>query len=282
MTKRVLISAGAILVAAGSALLGPSAYAVSVTNGLVLDLEANNSTVTVDGSNRVTNVDDLSSQNNDAVQATEANRPLLVTGANGLKSFQFDGVNDYLQVADAASLQLGTGDFTVVVAYKVDNALRPNNQQNTLVSKSFNNFEFFEYNNPDGTPRQRTYLGGAANQLTGTTPIASNTLYVGTLKRTGTTLTSYLNGTQDATSTNSTNGSNVSGAGTNLFLGSRNSLDATLFLDGDIYGVAIYNRALTDPERLTVESELVPEPTSAALLGLGGLLALRRRAGRSA
>ena len=58
----------------------------------------------------VTQWDDQSGQANHAVQATDSRAPILVTGAvNGRPVLRFDGVDDFLDVADSDSLS-GTGD----------------------------------------------------------------------------------------------------------------------------------------------------------------------------
>ena len=62
--------------------------------------------------------DDLSGNDNHAVQTTEANKPLLKTGENGIngyKALYADGLNDYMRSSFAMS---SYREMTWVVAYK--------------------------------------------------------------------------------------------------------------------------------------------------------------------
>src|SRR5262245_40330762 len=63
---------------------------------------------------RVTTWADRSGNNNNAAQSVIARQPTLVTGVvNGQPVVRFDGTDDALQVTDSATLQFGTGDFTI-------------------------------------------------------------------------------------------------------------------------------------------------------------------------
>jgi hypothetical protein len=93
--------------------------------GLVMWLDAAQC-VTTRGSGankRVIYWRDLSRHHNDASSTPETTAPLWIsTSANGRPTLQFDGQRDYLRVADAPSLNFGTGDFTVEVVAQWNNA----------------------------------------------------------------------------------------------------------------------------------------------------------------
>ena len=88
------------------------------TSGLVLWLKANDGVATnLDGT--VSDWADASLNLNDAAQHTAGLAPLLVPNAvNGQPALRFDGVDDYLEIANSATLQPGTGDWTVFVVAK--------------------------------------------------------------------------------------------------------------------------------------------------------------------
>ena len=88
------------------------------TSGLVLWLKANDGVATnLDGT--VSDWADASLNLNDAAQHTAGLAPLLVPNAiNGQPALRFDGVDDYLEIANSATLQPGTSDWTVFVVAK--------------------------------------------------------------------------------------------------------------------------------------------------------------------
>ena len=88
------------------------------TSGLVLWLKASDGVATnLDGT--VSDWADASLNLNDAAQHTAGLAPLLVPNAvNGQPALRFDGADDYLEIANAATLQPGAGDWTVFVVAK--------------------------------------------------------------------------------------------------------------------------------------------------------------------
>lgn len=129
----------------------------------------------------------------DANAPADAARPTLLV-ASGLRSLQFDGVNDALVSAPGVSL---TGDFTVAAAFKTTRAA----------------YQFLYYFwdvdlakginlalDPSGTP----YLevsGAGYTALNGVTAIKDGTPHVLVATRVGTTATLYIDGVPDATGT---------------------------------------------------------------------------------
>lgn len=83
-------------------------------NGCVLWLRADLGVTLSD--DKVTNWADQSGNGNDASQATPANQPTWKESSFGEQpSIEFDGINDYLAIADDATLNPGTGSFLVVM-----------------------------------------------------------------------------------------------------------------------------------------------------------------------
>ena len=89
--------------------LAPEATEIAVpATGLLLQLRADVG-VTAGGAGKVSAWADQSGNNNNAAQATSANRPLLVQGAcNGRPVIRFDGSTSWMSVADSASYKLAS------------------------------------------------------------------------------------------------------------------------------------------------------------------------------
>ena len=101
---------------------GLTAHAqLTMTNGLVLWLQANRG-VTTNASGQVTAwLDQSTSANNAAepVGGTDSELPLLVPNdVNGNPAVRFDGVNNVLEILNSPSLQPQTGDWTVFFVAK--------------------------------------------------------------------------------------------------------------------------------------------------------------------
>ena len=88
------------------------AQTLSVTNGLQLWLKAD-AGVTTNAAGGVTQWADQSGKNNNAVQADETLAPTFVNNAVTNKPvLRFDGINDYLEVADSDSVSISGGGGT--------------------------------------------------------------------------------------------------------------------------------------------------------------------------
>src|SRR5687767_14514364 len=84
---------------------------LSITNGLQLWLRAD-AGVTTNASGAVTQWTDQTTNANNAVQGTDTAAPLLVNSAlNNKPVLRFDGLDDFLDVADSDSLSI-TGDMS--------------------------------------------------------------------------------------------------------------------------------------------------------------------------
>ena len=186
---------------------------------------------------------DLSGNNRHALQ-TGTNRPTWRTpmnGQNGLGVLSFNGSSGFLSIADTDGLQFGTGDFTVLMAASVSNASRGSTFQNTLISKVYTNLEYSQYQG-----WVWAYLGGTANAPnSGISSVTSGTPFATHLKRESGSTVIGLNG---VSGTPVTNTSNVSGVGTNIFIGARNPTNSSLFLSGSVYEIVLIPRSLTTGE----------------------------------
>ena len=187
---------------------------------------------------------DLSGNNRHATQGTTGSRPTWrtpINGQNGLGAMSFNGSSGFLSVADSVALQFGTGDFTALVVAAVANASRGSTQQNTVFSKGFANLEFSQY---EGW--LWAYLGGTNNSPnSGVASVASATPFASHFKRESGSSVVGVNGAVGSMVTNTTN---TSGAGTSVFIGSRNPTNAASYLAGSIFEVVLIPRAITPTE----------------------------------
>ena len=229
---------------------------ISAISGLVLWLDAAKGVTTNNSS--ITAWADQSSKANDASGATAA--PTLVSSSiNSLPAAHFVATSSQqLTIADATSLQFGTGDFYIAVVSKFDN--NPTGGISTGIGTLFaklgtgsgllffaNDFTYPTSfaaglcNLEDPTPTEVEY---AASYNDGTAR-----LYV--IQRT--TGTEYLrvNGAQVATSSSSID---VSEVGSFVAIGAIMANEAAL--DGDIAEMIVVGGTLATSDRTTIESYL--------------------------
>ena len=104
---------------AASGMIPAFAQTLTVTNGLQLWLKAD-AGVTAGAGGKVTAWQDQSGKGNNASQLVADMSPLLVNDAiNGKPVLRFDGVDDFLEVADSDSVSI-TGDITTFFLVKFD------------------------------------------------------------------------------------------------------------------------------------------------------------------
>lgn len=125
-----------------------------ITNGLVLWLDANDvSTVTKDGSDKISSWEDKSGNANDALQITAGSQPTYVLNSiNSKAAISFDGTDDFFKIADSASLK--PDEITIFV---VANARAYTSYAASFINKTSNyalwndgyGLNFMEYNNPN-------------------------------------------------------------------------------------------------------------------------------------
>ena len=91
----------------------PYSFKPTLIAGCVLYLAADRIAGLVDGA-AVAQWDDLSGLGNHGTQGVAASRPLYRTGVlGGRPSVWLDGVDDFLSLGNAASLNMGVGDLTI-------------------------------------------------------------------------------------------------------------------------------------------------------------------------
>jgi hypothetical protein len=141
------------------------------------------------------------------------------------------------------ALDFGTGDFSISAFVNL-NSLRgvaPANTANTIVSRSYINFEFSVY-----AGELQFRIGGTDAAITGSASLEINTTYHCCAVRNSGTASVYLNGVFDASISN-TASANADGP-QKLTVGNRTPNSNSLGLDGIVDDVRIYNRALTQSE----------------------------------
>lgn len=237
----------------------------SSVGGLALWLAADLSFGT-NGGNSVSTWTDLSGNSNNAVQTDGSAQPLYITNSiNGLPVVRFDGVDDQLVVPNIS----GTNNFTIIAVARTsgqetivpesnsgvggsqgeqyllsDN--RPLDTGNTNnsgagVSLGDNGVSVFEYqwmpSGPDQTPPQAVFAGAV-----GTNAALVSVVYSANQP------SIYLNGSLVRVGLTSLR--------SNVFAPREIGGDAYGFFNGDIAEILIFNRALSDSERVVVESYL--------------------------
>ena len=201
-----------------------------VTDGLVLALDAGN-TKSYPGSGTT-----WFDKSGNARNGTLINGPTFATG-----SIVFDGVNDYMQ-----------GSFTALSTYTVSVWFRRNGVQSNVYPTliAFDAYQpgfYLEFNNNDTVSYYQAGLSFPNGVLTffPLSDIALNTWVNVTFTKSGTTISSYLNGTFKSSITDNTT------TGTTYALNAdrgNSSPASTTQWGGNIANTQIYNRALPAAE----------------------------------
>jgi len=162
------------------------------------------------------------------------------SGTSQYGSGYFDGSGDYLTVPSSSAFAFGTGDFTVECwAYFTSVANFP-----TLTDSRVNTSSTAGFNL--GLSGARVQLYTTSQLLIGATTLVANAWYHIAVTRLGTTLRIWLNGVQDATTTNSTNWSDPT-----LVIGATpsgvNAMTGYISNTRLIKGTAVYTSAFTPP-----------------------------------
>ena len=205
-----------------------------VTDGLVLCLDAANSKSYPTSGNTAY---DLSSINN------EINLINGVTFDNNIKSFNFDGVNDYINCNNNSALRLNSA-FTITVAF---NATVFDKSWQALVTKGDSSFRIHRFSNINPVKIAFGTSGLSLVDSETNTIINTNQNYIVTCVYTGSQKIIYVNGVLDRTD-------NVTGSLTqdsiyNVAIG-ENLQPTSRHFNGKIYCVQIYNKGLNSSEVL--------------------------------
>lgn len=136
-------------------------------SGLVYRLSALvPSSITMDGSNAVSQWNDLSPSPANATQAFASAQPIYTTNSiNGRPAIVFDGSNDALSAGTASKLNLlpGTDSFTVVVFHK-----NATNEAGTFISKAAATAAQRQYQFVIVTNTLSTVIGGTTKAFSST------------------------------------------------------------------------------------------------------------------
>jgi hypothetical protein len=204
-------------------------------SGLVAYWDAQDSgSITVDGSNRVAQINDLSGNGWTLTQANDSYKPVLTT-ASGRTTLVYDKVDDILSNAGDV---FGTGDLTVVVM------MSPLSLGEGNSTRILSNGKLLYYYNTDSTLGVRSNGSGTSFSATTT----ANSAMVTAFTRASSLVNFYINGTLSGTADQNPG---APSSGTPSCVGN-NSAQAYTF-DGGIGAVAIFNRALSTAERNGVE-----------------------------
>lgn len=91
--------------------------------GLALWLDpSDSSTVTLDGSGNVSQLNDKSGNSNHAAQAGVLLRPSLAGLINGLAALDFDGTDDFMEIANSATIDLAP-NLSIFIVHKADTVM---------------------------------------------------------------------------------------------------------------------------------------------------------------
>ena len=166
---------------------------------------------------------------------------------------RFDGTERYLRLADNDKLDNNLSGLTILIVSR-SNVL--DGQARGLLSKRTNassqeSYSVFTYTD------SRLYFdthNGNDNRLASPTTLNTTTDYLHSLRFDGTTQNVHVQSTSAGSRTVNGNGG-VSNTTSDLILGALNE-NYNRYFDGDIAELIIYNEALSDADRLTIENYL--------------------------
>jgi hypothetical protein len=216
----------------------------------------------------VSQVDDLSGNNNHATQSSGANKPTLVRNVvNGLPALSFDGSASYLSFNTlAASLTGSDVAFSVVAVVK---NFPVNVNSNTLfsVGRSSSGNPFHIMETDGGTTFTYSRRRDDAASLVSLSTVSNDTsVNVISTVFTGTTASAWKNGTNQFSGTAQNVGTMTVDQAT---IGALNRTSVSNYWTGYICELVIYNSALTDGARMAVEYYLTKKwlTTTPTLIG---------------
>lgn len=232
---------------------GPSVLVPNMLSSCVLWLDASRlSSLTYDGSNRVSQWADLSGQANHVTQATDGNKPVRTVGVvNELQALLLDdSTSQYLEIDEAVVTE---PPFTVLVVAQSDTATI--NQVPFAVANSGSSSEMWvSYWGGGNAGDPLIWLAfGAAGSASTASGYSVNTPTLGTfLEESSSSRTAWING-GDA----DTDSSTKAPSGVNrTSIGRAGDLTPSTYFSGYICEIAVFNEALSDVKRQKLEQYL--------------------------
>lgn len=209
----------------------------------------------------------LTANGNTAIQAYNPFYTSSIASNGG--SMYFDGGGDYLTVPTNASLQFGTGNFTV--EFWMNLAAR--DSSGTCVFGNYNSFTtgafgFFAGHASASTTLYQVAVNGTFPAIQSTATVVYNSWSHFAIVRNGNTMTLYINGV--ANGTFSMSGITVNGVGSNWFIGAAGDALTNYELNGWLSGfrvtkgTAVYTTNFTPPTAPVT-------PTAATTLLVNGM-----------
>jgi hypothetical protein len=228
-------------------------FAPEMLPGMQLRLDASAITGLSDGT-AVSSWADSSGNGRNATQATGTRQPIYrTTVVNGQPIVRFDGVDDYMTVADVDALD--AVQFTLFVVAKARVNLSDNSPLEKWAAGSGYPY-VLRYYDDTGTKKVRLAVYDGTNNPTASGAITQTNWNVITARRSTAEddLQIFANGSLLEKSSDSTTGA-VSNADA-LFVGARGGSPAGNYFDGDIAEIILYDRPLTVNDRQQVEGYL--------------------------
>lgn len=231
--------------------------------GLVLWLDAATGVTTAQS--KVSAWADQSGKTNNATQATAAQQPTLVTGViNNHPVVRFDGSTMAMEIADTATLQWGTDDYTIEIVGSWKNA---QTAPGILFAKAIYNIAPYAgalvWANMMGASTS-TSLGAANESMTGYYVTGGtmglndgNPRVYGSRRYGGTNLEVRINGASDQAATTSS-AVDVSAVGYPVYLGGHPQSTTSVIqaLNGDVAEVVVVHGTLTAAQLGQLETYL--------------------------
>ena len=242
---------------------GASAYsaffagsaAPDAVSGLALWLESD--TITQTDGTKVASWNDLSGNDYDAVQPDATRQPTVETGEiNGLPVVRFAG-NQFLESTIVSNL-ITAGACTIFVVAKASSITT--NETNTWKNNCIygdgdaTDAGFFGCHLKSATPTVHSFLWDGVDKAPTGKTIAIGTAFIHTFHHAGGTLFNGKDDTRSA-SMSSVAAGNITTLTNGFRIGTNRDL-AGRFFTGDVAALIIYNRALTEAERVNIEGFL--------------------------
>jgi hypothetical protein len=224
----------------------------STLSGLTLWLKADS--LALSDGQRIQTWPDESGNGRDFTQGTGGQRPLLKTGIlNGMSVVRFDGVNDNIGSSVGWQTFFSVSDATAFVVYKRRG--NPSATYGTLFSdESAGSAEKVGMRDASlGTVL--VCMNNDGNQDTASKTGLTGEAYIATWLHTGGNLSAGANDTRDSGLSTVASGATITPNNFNVSLGAEVTA-ATNYYNGDIAEVLFFNVALSEADRISVESYL--------------------------